>query len=203
MIHAGVAPAALFRSDDGGDKWRLNEALNDHPARSEWQPGAGGLCLHSIVIDLLNRKRMYLGISAVGVLKSEDGGQNWTLKNRNVRADFLPTKYPEFGQCVHKLVMDGENTNYLYQQNHCGVYKSEDRAENWIEISKGLPSGFGFPMVSHPHRSQTFFVVPEEGDFFRVVANREFAVYGTTNGGRSWKKHGRGLPNKDAYAHSS
>ena len=199
VIYAGVAPAALFRSDDGGDKWRLNEGLNDHPTRSEWQPGARGLCLHSIVIDHSSRKRMYLGISAVGVLKSEDGGQNWPLKNRNVRADFLPTKYPEFGQCVHKLVMDAENTNYLYQQNHCGVYKSGDRAENWIEISKGLPSGFGFPMVSHPHRSQTFFVVPEEGDFFRVAANREFVVYGTTNGGRSWKKHGRGLPDKDAY----
>jgi photosystem II stability/assembly factor-like uncharacterized protein len=134
VVYAGVAPAALFRSDDGGSNWRLNDGLNNHPTRSGWQPGAGGLCLHSIIIDPSNRKLMYIGISAVGVLKSEDGGQNWTLKNRNVRADFLPPKYPEFGQCVHKLVMDSENTNFLYQQNHCGVYKSENGAENWIDI---------------------------------------------------------------------
>jgi photosystem II stability/assembly factor-like uncharacterized protein len=142
---------------------------------------------------------MYIGISAVGVFKSEDEGASWSFKNQNVRADFLPNKYPEFGQCVHKLVMDAKNTRYLYQQNHCGVYKSEDGAENWSEITKGLPSGFGFPMAAHPRKSGTFFVVPEEGDFFRVAAHREFAVYGTSNAGRSWRKHGEGLPNKNAY----
>jgi len=199
VVYSGVAPAALFRSDDGGSSWKLNEGLNSHPTRPEWQPGAGGLCLHSIVIDSPNQRRIYLGISAVGVLKSEDEGESWVLKNRNVRADFLPTKHPEFGQCVHKLVIDAANTECLYQQNHCGVYRSEDGAENWSEISKGLPSGFGFPMASHPRKSRTFFVVPEEGDFFRVAANREFVVYGTSNGGKSWTKHGQGLPSKDAF----
>lgn len=199
VVLAGVAPAALFRSEDNGDTWTINEGLNNHPTRLEWQPGAGGLCLHSIVHDPSNQKRLYVGISAVGVFKSEDGGESWSAKNRNVRADFLSTKYPEYGQCVHKLVMDPKHPNHLYQQNHCGVYRSEDAGENWTEISKGLPSGFGFPMVSHPTKSGTIFVVPEEGDDFRVASNQEFAVYGTTNGGRSWRKHVQGLPTKNAY----
>jgi photosystem II stability/assembly factor-like uncharacterized protein len=142
---------------------------------------------------------MYVGISSVGVFKSEDTGQTWDVKNRNVRADFHPEKYPEFGQCVHKLVMDPNKHNNLYQQNHCGVYKSEDAAENWVEISEGLPSGFGFPMAVHPNDSERFYVVPEQGDFFRVVANKEFAVYETGNAGRSWKKRIKGLPNHNAY----
>ena len=199
VVYAGVAPAALFRSGDGGDSWKLNDGLNTHPTRSQWQPGAGGLCLHSILIDPSKPKRMYVGISAVGVFKSDDGGQSWVLKNKNVRADFLPEKYPEFGQCVHKLVMDPNNPDFLYQQNHCGVYRTEDGADSWVEISKGLPSGFGFPMVTHPRKSQTFYVVPEEGDFFRVAAKRRFTVYGTVNGGKVWRRLGKGLPDKDAY----
>ncbi len=199
VVYAGVAPAALFRSDDEGDSWNLNDGLNTHPTRSQWQPGAGGLCLHSILIDPSRPKRMYVGISAVGVFKSDDGGRSWVPKNKNVRADFLPEKYPEFGQCVHKLVMDPNNPDFLYQQNHCGVYRTEDGADTWVEISNGLPSGFGFPMVAHPHKSQTFYVVPEEGDFFRVAAKRRFTVYGTVNGGKVWRNLGKGLPDENAY----
>jgi photosystem II stability/assembly factor-like uncharacterized protein len=199
VVYSGVAPAALFRSEDGGDNWELNESLNNHPTRKEWQPGAGGLCLHSIVLDPTNQKRMYVGISAVGVFKSEDGGETWNVRNKNVRADFAPEKYPEFGQCVHKLVMDPNKPAQLYQQNHCGVYRTNDRTDNWVEISKGLPSGFGFPMVTHPHDSERFYVVPEQGDFFRVAANKEFAVYETENAGKTWHKRNRGLPSENAY----
>lgn len=142
---------------------------------------------------------MFVGISAVGVFKSEDAGETWSTKNQNVRADFLPVKYPEFGQCVHKLVMDPKDPEHLYQQNHCGVYKSEDGAESWIEISKGLPSGFGFPLISHPRKSGQLYVVPEEGDFFRVAANKEFAVYSTNNAGKTWTKLNKGLPCENAY----
>jgi photosystem II stability/assembly factor-like uncharacterized protein len=198
-VYAGVAPAALFRSDDGGESWTLNTALNNHPTRSKWEPGAGGLCLHSILIDPTNAKRIYLGISAVGVFKSEDGAETWMVKNKNVRADFKPDKYPEFGQCVHKLVMDPKEPNFLYQQNHCGVYKSENGADDWVEISKGLPSGFGFPMSVHPHKTGCVYVVPEQGDFFRVAANRQFAVYATQNAGGTWRKLGKGLPSKNAF----
>lgn len=199
VVYAGVAPAALFRSDDGGNNWQINENLNNHPTRPKWQPGAGGLCLHSIVLDPSRRKRMYVGISAVGVFKSDDAGQTWNVKNKNVRADFAPEKYPEFGQCVHKLVMDPKKSSNLYQQNHCGVYSSEDGAENWTEISKGLPSGFGFPMAAHPHDSERFYVVPEQGDFLRIVANKQFAVYETENAGKTWRKRNKGLPAHDAY----
>jgi photosystem II stability/assembly factor-like uncharacterized protein len=199
VLYAGVAPAALFRSLDRGNSWELNENLNNHPTRSNWQPGAGGLCLHSIVLDPSQSKRMYVGISAVGVFKSEDAGKTWDLKNKNVRADFAPTKYPEFGQCVHKLVMDPKKPSSLYQQNHCGVYRSEDAAESWVEITEGLPSQFGFPMATHPHDSGRFYVVPEEGDFFRATANKQFAVYETQNAGKIWIKRFRGLPAKDAY----
>ena len=199
VVYAGVAPAALFRSEDGGENWKINENLSSHPTRPKWEPGAGGLCLHSIVIDPRNPKRMYLGISAVGTFKTEDHGETWTPKNKNVRADFLPDKYPEFGQCVHKLVMDPAKSDHLYQQNHCGVYRSQNAAEDWIEISKGLPSGFGFPMAVHPQESETFYVVPEQGDFFRVAANKEFSVYTTSNAGKTWRKLSKGLPSKNTY----
>jgi photosystem II stability/assembly factor-like uncharacterized protein len=199
VVYAGVAPAALFRSSDRGNSWELNENLNNHPTRSQWQPGAGGLCLHSIILDPSNKKRMYVGISAVGIFKTEDGGQTWSTRNKNVRADYAPNKYPEFGQCVHKLVMDPNKPTSLYQQNHCGVYRSEDAAESWVEISEGLPSGFGFPMATHPHDSDRFYVVPEEGDFFRATPNRKFAVYETRNAGKDWKKRSEGLPSEHAY----
>jgi len=199
VFYAGVAPAALFRSEDGGDSWKLNESLNSHPTRPKWEPGAGGLCMHSILIDPRNRKRMYVGISAVGVLRTEDQGETWAFKNKGVRADFLPDKYPDYGQCVHKLAMDPAKPDSLYQQNHCGVYGSHDAGENWVEVSKGLPSGFGFPLAVHPHKSETFYVVPEQGDFFRVAANRQFSVYTTSNSGRTWKRLSRGLPGKEAY----
>jgi len=142
---------------------------------------------------------MYLGISAVGTLKTENQGETWAFRNKNVRADFLPEKYPEYGQCVHKLVMDPNDPASLYQQNHCGVYRTHDAAESWVEVSQGLPSGFGFPMAAHPHKSKTFYVVPEQGDFFRVAANKQFCVYTTSNAGKTWKKLSKGLPANNAY----
>ncbi len=207
VVFAGVEPAALFRSEDGANAWKPVDSLNNHPTRSKWEPGGGGLCLHSIVVDPSNLKRMYVGISAVGVFRSDDSGQTWNPKNNRVRADFLADKYPEFGQCVHKLLVDPNKPSHLYQQNHCGVYRSEDAAESWIDVSKGLPTskgefsqtGFGFPLAVHPHKSGTIYVLPEEADNFRAVANREFAIYTTSNAGKSWRKLTNGLPRGDVY----
>jgi photosystem II stability/assembly factor-like uncharacterized protein len=219
VVFAGVERAGLFRSEDGGNSWKPVDGLNNHPTSAKWQPGAGGLCLHTIITDPTNLKRMYVAISAAGVFKSEDAGQTWNPRNKGVRAYFLPDPNAEFGQCTHKMAMDPKNTNMLYQQHHGGVYRTEDGAENWTDISAGLPKAgsastsadfkeagesyeiraFGFPIIAHPRKSGTVYVVPEEGDFFRAASNREFAVYATSNAGNSWRKLNKGLPGKDAY----
>lgn len=144
-VYAGVAPGGLFRSDDGGDNWSLNENLNNHPSRPDWAPGAGGLCLHSIVLDPQRKSRMYVGISAVGVFRSDDAGKSWHLKNKNVRAEFLPNKYREFGQCVHKLLIDPKNPKFLYQQNHSASTAQKTRGT----IGSRLPRGYQATLASH------------------------------------------------------
>ena len=207
VVYSGVAKAGLFRSEDKGNTWNPVDGLNNHATRPQWAPGAGGMCLHSIVLDPSDPKRMYVGISAAGVFKTEDGGQTWMARNKGVRADFLPVKFPEVGQCVHKLRMDPKKPEHLYQQNHCGVYRSENGGDSWTDISNGLPpakdewsqAGFGFPLAVHPQKSGTIYVVPEAADAYRVNAREEFNVYGSSNGGRTWKKLNKGLPRGHAY----
>src|ERR1039458_3617798 len=142
VLYAGVAPAALFRSEDGGQSWNEVASLTQHPTRERWHPGAGGLCLHSIVIDNSRAQQMFVGISAVGVFRSGDDGATWQVANKGTRAEFLPDKYPDFGQCVHKLLLGAGESPLLFQQNHCGVYRSSDAGKSWREISAGLPSDF-------------------------------------------------------------
>jgi photosystem II stability/assembly factor-like uncharacterized protein len=198
-LYAGVEPAGLFRSTDDGATWHHVEGLTNHPSRPEWQPGAGGLCLHSIVPDAADPDRMWVGISAVGAFETRDGGVTWETRNRGVRVDFMPEKYPDFGQCVHKLVMaaDGER---LYQQNHCGVYRSSDGGRQWEEITPGLPSQFGFPMAAHPRDPLTAWTIPLNGDDRgRFMPDASAAVWRTHDGGDSWSRSGDGLPQEDAY----
>jgi photosystem II stability/assembly factor-like uncharacterized protein len=199
-LYAGVQPAGLFRSADGGATWEHVEGLTAHPTREQWQPGAGGLILHTIVPHPDDRDRMWVGISAVGVFETRDGGATWSTRNRNVRAEFMPERYPEFGQCVHKLVRAAGEPESLYQQNHCGVYRSADGGENWEEISAGLPSDFGFVMVAHPRDPASTWVIPltspEDG---RMAPDAALAVWRTTDRGATWTRHGDGLPQEDAY----
>jgi photosystem II stability/assembly factor-like uncharacterized protein len=195
VMYAGVQPATLFKSTDRGETWVLNEGLYDHPHRGKWNPGAGGLCLHSIVLDPNDPNRMYVAISAAGVYKTEDGGKTWNPRNKNVLADFGAKTYPEYGQCVHKLAIHPSKPNVLYQQNHCGVYRSDDYGEDWIDIGEGkLPSRFGFPMVVHPHDPKTIYIMLEESDQFRLSVDGQVSVWRSRDAGESWERINKGLP---------
>ena len=187
VLYAGVAPAALFRSEDNGQTWSEVTTLTAHPTRAHWHPGAGGLCLHSIVIDHANPSRMFVGISAVGVFRSEDGGASWETANRGTRAEFLPDKLPEYGQCVHKLLMTGGDAPALYQQNHCGVYRSADGGRAWQEITAGLPSDFGFPLALHPRQPRTLVCAAAARRGISLLRpERKLRVFRSRDGGETW-----------------
>ncbi len=197
VLYAGVQPAALFKSTDRGESWVLNESLYDHAQRGQWNPGAGGLCLHSIVLDPRDPNRMYVAVSAAGVYRTDDGGQSWQPRNKNVLTDFDAKSYPEFGQCVHKLALHPARPDVLFQQNHCGVYRSDDCGDDWVDIGLDkLPSRFGFPIVIHPHDPQTIYVMLEESDQFRMSVGSQAAVWRSRNGGESWQRITNGLPEK-------
>jgi photosystem II stability/assembly factor-like uncharacterized protein len=199
VLYCGVEPAALFESRDGGDTWSLVRGLFDHPHRPRWMPSNGGLALHTIVLDPAAPQRMYVAISSGGVYRSDDGGASWTARNRGVRAVFLPGKYPEFGQCVHKIAMHPLRPERLFLQNHWGLYRSDDCADNWTDIANGVPSDFGFAMVVHPRKPECVYVLPVESDVFRCTCEGRLRVYRTRNAGDSWEPLMRGLPQKGAY----
>jgi len=198
-LYAGVDPGALFVSDDAGMHWREVESLTDHPTRAKWMPGAGGLMVHSMAFDASRPSRVTVGISAAGVFRSDDDGASWTPRNAGVRADFLPDKFPELGQCVHHMEPHPSDPDVLYQQNHCGVYRTEDGGDNWIDISEGLPARFGFPLAVLPHDGDTIFVVPEEGAEARMTPGGRFGIFRSRNRGRDWELLTRGLPQTCAY----
>jgi photosystem II stability/assembly factor-like uncharacterized protein len=191
----GAAPGALFRTDDGGVSWQAVESLIGHETRDTWNPGAGGMCCHSIQLDPDEPSRLYVGISAAGVFRSEDGGESWTPANQGTAADFLPDPFPAVGQCVHKVLLHPARPERLWQQNHCGVYRSDDRGESWERLEgNGLPSGFGFPLALDPSDPDTAFVVPEHGAENRVTCEGRLGVYRTRDGGASWELLTEGLP---------
>ena len=199
-LYAGVEPAGLFRSDDGARTWQHVYGLRDHPSRPEWQPGNGGLCLHSIVPHPTDRDRLWVGISAVGAFETADGGKTWELRNKGVRADFYPGDPPEFGQCVHKMGLHPTHPERLYQQNHCGVYRTDDGGRQWTDITPGLPSQFGFPLAVHPHDPSTLYVIPLNGDDQgRHMVNGHAAVWRSRDRGDSWQQLDDGLPHSGAY----
>lgn len=197
---AGVEPAGLFRSDDGGTTWAHVEGLTNHPTRPTWQPGAGGLILHTIVPHPSDAARTWVGISSVGVFETRDGGASWEPRNEGVRADFMPDPHPVTGQCVHKLAAAAGEPELLYQQNHCGVYRSADGGRHWTEITPGLPSEFGFPIVTHPRDPATAWVIPLNGaELGRYMPDASAAVWRTHDGGATWIRAGDGLPQEHAY----
>jgi photosystem II stability/assembly factor-like uncharacterized protein len=192
----GAAPGVLFRTDDSGQTWQPVDGILRHPTRDAWNPGAGGMCCHSIQLDPDQPDRMYIAISAAGTFRTEDGGSTWEPANQGVAADFFPDNpFPEVGQCVHKLLLHPARPERLWQQNHCGVYRSDDRGRSWERLEgNGLPSGFGFPIALDPAEPDAAFVIPEEGAENRVTSDGRLGVYRTRDGGASWDLLTNGLP---------
>jgi len=197
VVYAGGEPAVLFRSGDWGQTWEEVTSLNNHSTRSLWSPGAGGLMVHSI--QCLGKGRVVIAISAAGTFRTLDDGATWTPFNAGVRADFRPDKYPEVGQCVHKLLAHPRNPEALYQQNHCGIYKAKLNAKKWTDISRGLPSRFGFGLAVPAAEKDTLFTVPIQSAEYRCNPEGKFRVARSRDGGKTWKLLSRGLPQKDAH----
>jgi hypothetical protein len=209
VVYAGVEPAALFKSEDGGMAWHEVSGLSNHSTREQWQPGGGGLCLHSIVLDPANSNRMWVAASAVGVFGTSDAGASWMPLNKGLRADFNPPdRFPEIGLCPHKMLSSGSQPGLMYQQNHCGVFRSDSDGAEWVDITEGLPSRFGFVLGLHSQDPKTLYVLPEDqalgenvGGFQRYVSEAKFRVFRSRNGGQDWEPLTRGLPQQNAYLH--
>lgn len=202
VVYAGVEPHAMFRSDDGGISFSLVRGLFDHPHRKDWQPGGGGACLHTILVHPDDPKRLLVAMSAAGVYRSSDGGATWEASNRGIAVPHSPeeTRFPEFGQCVHKVAMHPDKPERLFAQNHFGVYRSENGGDSWDVIEDGLPSNFGFPIAVHPHKPDVVYNVPLEADGNRVPPDTRFRVYRSEDAGGSWHPLTEGLPEEPYYA---
>ncbi|TDE43337.1 exo-alpha-sialidase [Nonomuraea mesophila] len=202
VVWAGVEPGALFRSEDRGVTYRLVEGLWEHPHRPLWEPGGGGLCLHTIICHATDPAVMGVAVSTGGFYRTSDGGLSWEAANQNIRAPFLPegAQFPEFGQCVHKVAADAAVPDRLYLQHHFGVYRSDDFGGDWHDIGSALPSDFGFPIVTHPSRPGTVFVLPLTADMDRTPVGHRYRVHRSDDTGETWQPFSAGLPEEPVHA---
>jgi hypothetical protein len=186
-LYLGADPHLLFRTTDLGATWDPVESLNDHPGKKDWSPGAGGACLHTILLDPRDARRMYVGLSAVGTFRSEDGGETWKPTNKGVEAPFLPNKFPETGQCVHDVAADAADPDTFYRQDHGGMYVSHDRMERWVRIGKPLGDDFGFTVASPPSAPGRAYFVRLDG-MARVTGEGHFQVHEWNDKTRKWRR---------------
>ena len=198
-VYAGVEDAALFQTRDGGRTWHELAGLRGHDTGAEWSPGAGGMCLHTILLDPADPGRIYVAISAAGSFRTMDGGETWTTINRGLTSSFMPDPDADIGHCVHRLAMHPSNPDRLFMQKHWDVMRSDDAGTNWYEISGNLPSDFGFPIEVHAHEPETVYVVPIESDSLHYPPEGKLRVYRSRTGGNEWEALTNGLPQKDCY----
>jgi photosystem II stability/assembly factor-like uncharacterized protein len=198
-VYAGVEDAALFRSTDGGGSWQELAGLRRHGSGPRWQPGAGGMCLHTILLDPSAPGRIFIAISAAGAFRSDDAGETWTPINKGLRSEYIPDQDAEVGHCVHRIAMHPSRPGVLYMQKHWDVMRSDDAGDLWHEVSGNLPTDFGFVIDVHAHEPETIYVVPIKSDSHHFPPDGKLRVYRSRTGGNEWEAMTNGLPQKDCY----
>jgi len=198
-VYAGVEDAAIFRSTDGGKNWKEMSGLRGHGTGPHWQPGAGGMCLHTIILDPKNQQRMWIAISSAGAFRTDDAGKTWKPINRGLKSQYIPDPDAEVGHCVHHIAMNPSRPGVLFMQKHWDVMRSDDAGDNWREISGNLPTDFGFAIDVHAHEPETIYVVPITSDGLHFVQDGKLRVYRSKTGGNEWEALTKGLPQSNCY----
>ncbi|MBI2540437.1 MAG: exo-alpha-sialidase [Deltaproteobacteria bacterium] len=198
-VYAGVEDAALFRSTDGGKTWQELPGLRGHGTGPKWQPGAGGMCLHTIILDRSNPNRIFIAISAAGAFRTDDAGTTWRPVNRGLHSLYIPDPTAEVGHCVHRIALHPSRPRVLFMQKHWDVMRSDDAGESWQEVSGNLPTDFGFPIDVHAHEPDTIYVVPIKSDAEHFPPDGKLRVYRSRTGGNEWEALTKGLPQRDCY----
>jgi photosystem II stability/assembly factor-like uncharacterized protein len=198
-VYAGVEDAAIFKTTDGGKSWHELPGLRGHGTGPKWQPGAGGMCLHTIILDPKNPGRIVTAISAAGAFRSDDGGKNWKPINRGLRSQYIPDPNAEVGHCVHHVAIHRDRPNTLFMQKHWDVMRSDDAGDNWHEVSGNLPTDFGFVIDVHAHEPETIYVIPIKSDGEHFVPEGKLRVFRSRSGGNEWEALTKGLPQENCY----
>jgi photosystem II stability/assembly factor-like uncharacterized protein len=199
LVYAGVEDAAIFRSADGGQSWHELSGLRGHGTGPKWQPGAGGMCLHTIILDRKNPNRIYIAISAAGAFRSDDAGKTWKPINQGLVSQFIPDPNAEVGHCVHHVAMHPSRPDTLFMQKHWDVMRSDNAGDRWHEVSGNLPTDFGFVIDVHAHEPETIYVAPIKSDSEHFVPDGKLRVYRSRSGGNEWEPLTKGLPQSDCY----
>ena len=199
IAYAGVEDAAIFRTTNGGKSWEELPGLRGHPSGNQWMPGAGGMGLHTILLDPANPGRIYIAISSAGTFRSDDHGKTWKPINRGLKSQYIPDPNAEVGHCVHRIAFHPKRPGVLFMQKHWDVMRSDDAGENWTEVSGNLPSDFGFPIDVHAHEPDTIYVVPIKSDSEHYPPEGKLRVYRSKSGGNEWEPLTKGLPQQDCY----